>query len=71
MVSMIDKARTFDGKKFMWDGHTYASEREARDIGESYGQKGFEVRAAQEGNQYLVYTRRAVTEVVVAGTPTV
>jgi hypothetical protein len=53
-----------DGKKFMWDGQPYNTQEEASRAEESYHSDGFEVRMAEEGGKFLVYTRRAVKEVV-------
>ncbi len=68
----IALSQTFDGKKFMWDGRTYESEQQAREVMEAYRKDRFEVRMIKEENQYLVYSRREVApeEVVVEGTPT-
>lgn len=64
-------SQIFDGKKFMWDGRTYQSEQQAKEVMEAYQKDGFEVRMIREGKQYLVYSRREVApeEIVVEGTP--
>ena len=67
---MADISKIIDGKKFMWDGQTYGSEKEAQDVKQKYEGDKFEVRLLQEGDQYLLYTRRVVTEIVVEGEPT-
>ena len=61
------KAKQIDGKKFMWDGKTYENEEEAKNMGKSYTDEGFETRVVQEDGKYSLYTRRVVTEVVVEG----
>ncbi len=65
----MELARIFNGKKFMWDGRVYTSEKESREISQKYQDDGFEVELVEEGNQYFVFTRRVVTEVVVEGEP--
>lgn len=64
---MPDRARMFEGKKFMWDGRTYQSEQEAKEAEEDYKKEGFETLVIQEGDEPLVYTRRVVTEIVLEG----
>lgn len=54
----------------MWDGETYGSEKEAQDVKQKYENDRFEVRLSQEADQYLLYTRRVVTEIVIEGEPT-
>jgi len=65
----MELARIFNGKKFMWDGKPYTNEKEGREIGQKYKDDGFEVELVEEENQYFLFTRRVVTEVVVEGTP--
>ena len=65
----MDLARIFNGKKFMWDGNTYTEEKEAKETGQKYKDDGFEVELVEEDNQYFLFTRRVVTEVVVEGQP--
>ena len=65
----MELARVFDGKKFMWDGKAYTSEKEAQEIGEKYRDDGFEIELVEEENQYFLFTRRVVKEVVVEGQP--
>jgi uncharacterized protein (UPF0128 family) len=56
----INLAKRFEGKKFMWDGMTYETEEQAKEIKEKYKKDGFEVKIIRDGNQYLVYSRREV-----------
>ena len=49
-----------DGKKFMWDGRRYATREEALTVREACQNDGFEVRVVEEGEKFLVYTRRVV-----------
>ncbi len=65
----MELARVFNGKKFMWDGKVYTDEKERREISQKYKDDGFEVELVEEGNQYFLFTRRVVTEVVVEEQP--
>ena len=67
----MELARIFNGKKFMWDGKAYADEKERREIAQKYKGDRFEVELVEEENQYFLFTRRVVTEVVVEGQPPV
>jgi len=62
---MADKARLFEGKKFLWDGEEYENEKKAGLVEKEYSEKGFDVRMWSEDDKVLLYTRRVVTEVVV------
>ena len=53
----------------MWDGKAYTNEKERREISQKYKDDGFEVELVEEENQYFLFTRRVVTEVVVEGKP--
>jgi len=64
---MPDSSRIINGKKFMWDGVVYTSKEEAQDVVEKYNKDGFKVELIEEEKQYLVYTRRVVTEIVLEG----
>ena len=62
---MAEQARYFDGRKFMWDGEEYDSEKKAKDIQKQYEENGFEVELCSDDNEKVVlYTRRVVTEIV-------
>ena len=61
---MPDLAKKVDGKKFMWDKGQYSTEQEAHEKMARYEKDGFEVECVEESGQYLVYTRRLVTEIV-------
>jgi len=65
----MELARIFNGKKFMWDGRVSTDEKERRKIAQKYKDDGFEVELVEEENQYFLFTRRVVTEVVVEGQP--
>ena len=62
---MAEKARFFEGKKFMWDGEEYDNEEKASAVEKQYREKDFEAAIVREGGKALLYTRRVVTEVVV------
>ncbi len=55
-----------DGKKFMWNGQVYDDREEASRVADSYQTDNFQVQLLEEEGKFLVYTRRIVTEVVVA-----
>jgi hypothetical protein len=55
-----------DGKKFMWDGHLYATTEEASRLEKSYQNDNFETRMVAQEGKFLVYTRRVVKEVAVS-----
>jgi hypothetical protein len=59
--------RFFEGHKYMWDGEVYPSHEDAEAKSEEYAANEFETRLVEEGDEFLVYTRRVVTEVVVEG----
>jgi len=68
---MPDASKIIDGKKFMWDEVVYESEKEAQEVKQKYASDNFEVELVEEEKQYLLYTRRVVTEIVVEGEPPV
>lgn len=66
---MPDSSRIINEKKFVWDGVAYPTKEEARDIVEKYKNDNFEVEFVEENNQFLVYTRRVVKEIVLDAKP--
>ena len=68
---MPDISSIINGKKYMWDGVVYESEKEAQDMKQKYEKDDFEVELIKEEKQYLLYTRRVVTEIVLEGEPPV
>ena len=66
----MDLARLFNGKKYMWDGKTYADEKEAKEVSRQYQEESFDVEVVEEEGQYYLFTRRVVTQVVVEESPT-
>ena len=66
---MPDASIKINRNKFMWDGVVYESKKEAQDMMEKYKKDDFEVELIEKENQYLLYTRRIVTEIVVEGEP--
>ncbi|RLI83767.1 hypothetical protein DRP07_02915 [Archaeoglobales archaeon] len=61
---MVENARTFEGKKYMWDGLIYESEEEAKKAAETYAKDDFETKVVEEKGKYFVYSRRVVTEII-------
>jgi len=61
-----DLAMVRDSKKFMWDGQLYPTKEDASRAEESYRKDNFEVQCVEEGQQFLVYTRRVAKEVATA-----
>jgi hypothetical protein len=61
---MAEQARLIDGRKLMWDGEEYDSEKKAKDTKKQYEENGFEVELCSEDDKVLLYTRRVVTEIV-------
>jgi len=55
-----------DGQKFMWDGQLYDNKDQASRAALSYVNESFQIRIAEEGGKFLVYTRRTANEVAVA-----
>jgi hypothetical protein len=68
---MADLAIILAGKKYMWDKGVYTTEAEARDRIARYEEDGFETHLIKEDKDYLVYSRRLVTEIVLEGEPPV
>ena len=62
---MAERARFFDGRKFMWNGEQYDDKKKAAEVEKEYKEKGFEVQRCTEDGKVLLYSRRVVTEVVV------
>ena len=61
---MTNLSKIIDGKKFMWDGRDYSTENDAKEKMEEYGKEGFETRLIGQESQFLIYTRRVITEIV-------
>ena len=61
---MADRARFFNGKKYMWDGQAYDDKKKAREVEKEYREKGFDVQSCSEDGKILLYTRRIVTEIL-------
>jgi hypothetical protein len=64
---MPDSSRIINGKKFMWDGVVYPTQEEAQAVVEKYKKDNFEVEFVKEENQFFVYSRRVVKEIVLDG----
>ena len=54
-----------DGKKFMWDKAVYSSEVEAKEKMAAYEKDGFKAACLTDEGQYLVYTRKVITEITI------
>ena len=67
----MDLARIIKGKKFMWDGDTYPDEKSAKETAQKYEKDGFETEVVKEEDNFFVFTRRVVKEVVVEGEPAI
>ena len=65
----MDNFKIMDGKKYMWDGEDYESKAAVQENISKYGHDGFETKLVEAEGQYLVYTRRLVTEIKVDGEP--
>ena len=64
MEGNIDSYKIIDGVKIMWDGYTYEDRSKAQEVEEEYKQNRFETLIIEEDGQFLVYTRREVTEII-------
>lgn len=62
---MAERARFFDGRKFMWDGEPYDDQTKADEMEKQYREKGFEVQRCTEDGKVLLYSRRVAAETVV------
>jgi hypothetical protein len=63
----VSEALLVEGDKYMWDGAEYASREEAEAKASVYQTDEFETQVIEEKGKFLVYTRRAVTEIVLEG----
>jgi hypothetical protein len=61
----LENIKIIDGKKYMWDGEEYESESDAENKITTYNDNGFQTKLIIENEQYLVYTRREVSEIKV------
>lgn len=61
----MELAKVIDGKKFMWDGKVYSTKEEAEAVKSAYERDNFEVQIITAEDKYLVYSRRAVKEIIV------
>jgi hypothetical protein len=62
-------SRRFEGKKYMWDGQVYPDQKQAEEASLKYQANGFQTQMVNEDNQYYIFTRREIKEVVVEGKP--
>jgi hypothetical protein len=66
---MPEASKIINGRKVMWDGVVYETEKEAQEVKQNYEKDNFEVELVEEEQKYLLYTRRVVTEIVLEGEP--
>jgi hypothetical protein len=64
---MPDVSKIINGRKVMWDGVEYETEKETQEVKKKYEDDNFEVELVEEEGKYLLYTRRVVTEIVLEG----
>ena len=62
-IMNIENVRFFDDKKYMWDNIIYETKDEAQNMKNKYENDKFEVQLVKQENDFLLYTRRVVTEV--------
>ena len=67
----MDLAKIIKGKKFMWDGSTYSDEKSAKETALKYKTDEFETEVLEEENNFFIFTRKEVKEVVIEGEPTI
>lgn len=65
----MELAKIFNGKKFMWDGESYADEKSAQEVAQKYKNGGFETELLNEEGKFFVFTRRVVKEIVIESQP--
>jgi hypothetical protein len=64
---MPELSSIINGKKFMWDCVVYETKKEVEEMGKKYKDDGFEIEYVEEEGKHFLFTRRAVTEIVVEG----
>jgi hypothetical protein len=64
---MPELSSIINGKKFMWDCVVYETKKDAEEMGKKYQDDGFEIEYVEEEGKSHLFTRRAVTEIVVEG----
>jgi hypothetical protein len=63
----MDLARRFEGKKFMWDGQSYAGETQAVEASSRYQADGFQTQMVTEEGSSYVFSRKEIKEIVIEG----
>jgi hypothetical protein len=63
----MELARRFEGKKYMWDSLVYPDEKQAEEVRQKYQADGFLTQLVKEDDQYYIFTRREIKEVIVEG----
>jgi len=64
---MVENYIVVENRKYLWDGHIYENGKDAQDTIVEYEKENFETKLVEEDNQFFVYTRRVVTDIVVEG----
>ncbi len=62
-----DSVVFFEGDKFMWDGELYETREAAEAKQKEYEAHDFATQLVQQEGEFLVYSRRVVTEIVLEG----
>jgi hypothetical protein len=63
----MDLARRFEGKKFMWDGQSYAGEAQATEASSRYQTDGFQTQIVTEDGNGYVFSRKEIKEIPIEG----
>ena len=63
----MDLARRFEGKKFMWDGQTYAGDAQAGEVRRKYETEGYQTKMVTEDGSTFVFSRKEIKEIVIEG----
>jgi hypothetical protein len=62
----VQLAKTFGGRKYMWDGAEYGDPEAAHEAAHRYLGDDFEVQTVEEDGRWFVYSRREVGQAVEA-----
>lgn len=58
----MERAKVFEGQKFMWDGVEYGNEKDLSEKRSLYEKEGFSVQALSHEGKFFLFTRRIVKE---------
>ena len=59
---MAEIAKSFDDKKYMWDGKVYETRPEADEVRQGYLKDAFETKLVEDEGKFLVYSRRVAAQ---------